>query len=221
MRSTGHVKARCNTPVKFALRVMKHFTVLIASVLLSCGANAQLSIELNGFSFLIPEGYSEVEKGDELAKTFVKRGDGTAALRQGVNELDYDEDFLADWFHEDIVALIRVLVFRQTGDVDRLEELVEHLKSQWGEYSFVYFDPFTKVTHFINYAGAFVSLSIFKIDGHLLIVESKDLVHTLLIEEQPIPPKSDLKAMWDHFKAASNYEDAISVLASGAVDDDA
>ncbi len=156
----------------------------------------------------------DVEPGSPVA--FVRRGNGADELRAAVPEHKFDDTFLEDWFFEDTVGVLSILLVTLPENInsDALAHdfLADELRAQWGNYSFSIYDPNTGVSRFVNYAGAFVALSWVRLDDVLAVVDSQDLVQVLVVEEEMGPDSSDTDELWQFFKMAANSEDVDRLL---------
>ncbi|MEL7023288.1 MAG: hypothetical protein AAGL69_06035 [Pseudomonadota bacterium] len=165
---------------------------------------------VDGFQFEIPDGYEPMQA--DGAAFYVRRGNGAALLEEHRLETKLSQSFLEDWFFEDVVGylIIRTQAMEDSGE--SLTSIVDQLKARWGPHSVSCPSASQGVTHFVNTVGAFVSVVLVERDGHLLLVESMDLVHVLVAENTPNPTTPE--GICEHYALAANLDDALSTLDS-------
>ena len=160
----------------------------------------------------VPNGYESYRE----ANLYVRFGDGVSKLRESIPNHEFGESFLEDWFFDGVVAYMDVSTPTLPDGIDTGVEahqsLVRELKARWGDHSFSVYDQETGVGRFVNYAGAFVSLSWRMVGKTLIVVESQDLVEVLVIESSDPPDVSDSAALWQYYRKAANANDVDRLL---------
>lgn len=184
--------------------------ILISLFFAATTAVADTDFDLSGIE--VPNGYESYRE----ANLYVRFGDGLSLLRESIPNHEFGDSFLDDWFFDGVVAFMDVSSPTLPDGINTAFEahqsLVCDLKARWGDHSFSVYDQETGVGRFVNYAGAFVSLSWRMVGDTLVVVESQDLVEVLVIESSDPPDVSDSAALWQYYRKAANADDVDRML---------
>ncbi len=166
---------------------------------------------------------------------------GNAALSKKFSDHPFDPAFLDRFAGVDVQASILLYVqelvptgepsewnFDQRGWIIPRnataraihDRICESFSSRWGELSFAYFDPKTRIGRCVNYAGAFVSLFVRRVRDSLVIVGGMDFVEAFVFEHRG-PWKAFLKmtpeGKWKAFRDVANADVAEQALMSAKI----